>query len=1154
MVQFAKLRLTGFKSFVDPTELVIADGVTGIVGPNGCGKSNLVEALRWVMGENSARRMRGSEMDDVIFGGTDDRPARNLAEVVLELDNADRTAPAQFNHEAFLEVSRRIERSRGSDYRINGKSVRARDIQLLFQDNSSGANSPALVSQGRVGALINAKPTERRLLLEEAAGIMGLHSRRHEAELRLKAAEDNLDRLEDVITTMDAQLQGLKKQARQAARYRSISERIRAAEAGVLYLRWIAAKAELVTAREALGTAEEAVRERTVAVSRATTAQNAAAEALPPLRQAEAEAAAGLQRLIIAREGLEEQERQLARAVEEARGQLTQIERDIERERSLAGDAAEALQRLAEEETALVEARAGEDDATAAAERALGETRQALAAHEAELGEATEAVARLEAERVALERQVQALRDRGTAIAGRIEQTTREIAELEQRIAAVPGIAAAEEAVAEAEAERDSALAAVEQAEGERAGAEAVEQEARGALQEIDGAQRGLKAECDGLRALLAGGDDDLFPPLVDAVKVARGYETAFAAALGDAVTAPLDEAAPVHWRTLPAFADAAPLPEGAEPLARHVKAPAALARALQHVGLVASEAEGRRLAAGLAPGQVLISREGGVWRWDGYSAADGTPTAAAARLEQRNRLAELERALGEGAEKRSAAAARHAKAVEALQAAQAAEKAARQAREQALGTLSEAQAEVARRAQALSQTQARLDAARDLLRSLEDDRAQADGEGGDAAARLATLADPAAGRTRLAEARAQVAESRTALAEAQAERDRIGRDAAARRDRLQAIAREREVWQRRSGGAGERIAELESRQATTRERLDDLERQPGELADRRGKLAEEIDQATRARQQAADRLAEAETAKAEADRTLKAAESALAETREARVRADAGVESARAALDAVVQRIGERIKVRPEGTAALAGIDPEGELPESAVLEGRLERLLGERERIGPVNLRAEQEAEELGQQIAGMVNERDDLIAAIDRLRRGIAQLNREAKERLLGSFETVNTHFQELFVRLFGGGRAHLALTDPEDPLNAGLDIFASPPGKKLQHLSLLSGGEQALTAISVLFAVFMTNPAPICVLDEVDAPLDDANVDRFCSLVEELSRDGFTRFLIITHHRMTMARVDRLFGVTMPEKGVSQLVSVDLRQAADIRRSA
>ncbi|MEQ9814148.1 MAG: chromosome segregation protein SMC [Azospirillaceae bacterium] len=1154
MVQFAKLRLTGFKSFVDPTELVIADGVTGIVGPNGCGKSNLVEALRWVMGENSARRMRGSEMDDVIFGGTDDRPARNLAEVVLELDNADRTAPAQFNHEEFLEVSRRIERTRGSDYRINGKSVRARDIQLLFQDNSSGANSPALVSQGRVGALINAKPTERRLLLEEAAGIMGLHSRRHEAELRLKAAEDNLDRLDDVITTMDAQLQGLKKQARQAARYRSISERIRAAEAGVLHLRWVAAKAELVTAREALNAAEEAVRERTLAVSRATTVQSEAAEALPPLRQAEAEAAAGLQRLIIAREGLEEQERQLARAVEEARSQQAQIERDIDRERALAGDAGEALERLAEEEAAIVEAQAGEGPAAEMAERALGDARQQLVDLEADLGEATEAVAHLEAERAALDRQIQALRDRGASIGGRIEQTKREIAELAERIAAVPGIAAAEDAVGEAQSALDRARTSLERAGGERGEAEAAEQNAREILQEVDGAQRGLKAESDGLRALLAGGDDDLFPPLVDAVKVARGFETAFAAALGDAIAAPLDEAAPVHWRTLPAYEDAAPLPAGAEPLARHVKAPAALARRLQHVGLVDGEAEGRRLAPDLAPGQVLISREGGVWRWDGYSAADGTPTAAAARLEQRNRLAELERMLAEGAHKRSEAATAHASAMAALQAAQAAEREARQAQEQALRGLSEAQGEVARRTQSLSQSQARLDAARDLLRSLEEDHVQAKAEGGEAETRLAGLADPAAGRTRLAEARALVAESRTVLAEAQAERDRIGREAAARRERLQAIARERDVWQRRSSGAGERIAELESRHAATRDRLDGLERQPGELADRRGKLAEEIDQATRGRQQAADRLAQAETAKAEADRSLKAAESALAETREARVRADAGVASAKAALDQVVQRIGERIKVRPEGTAALAGIDPEGAPPDPAALESRLERLLGERERIGPVNLRAEQEAEELAQQIAGMVNERDDLIAAIDRLRRGIAQLNREAKERLLGSFETVNTHFQELFVRLFGGGRAHLALTDQEDPLNAGLDIFASPPGKKLQHLSLLSGGEQALTAISVLFAVFMTNPAPICVLDEVDAPLDDANVDRFCSLVEELARDGLTRFLLITHHRMTMARVDRLFGVTMPEKGVSQLVSVDLRQAADIRRTA
>ncbi|HET8726784.1 MAG TPA: AAA family ATPase, partial [Alphaproteobacteria bacterium] len=396
-MQFTKLRLSGFKSFVDPTELMIDQGITGIVGPNGCGKSNLVEALRWVMGETSAKRMRGAEMDDVIFGGTSDRPPRNLAEVVLLVDNSSRTAPAAFNHMDDLEISRRIERGEGSDYRINGKSVRARDVQLVFQDNGSGANSAALVSQGRVGALINAKPTERRLLLEEAAGITGLHSRRHEAELRLRAAEENLTRLQDVIGAMETQLSGLKKQARQASRYRNLSERIRRTEAVVLHLRWLAAEAALRQARAGYGANENAVREHMLAVGRATTEQAEAAASVPPLRQTEAEAAAALQRLVLAREGLDAEERRVRDAQAEAERRLEQILGDLERERSLSADAAEALARLAEERARLAAAQEGEAAAEAAAEAELEEAGAAVGVLDEELTALTEKVAADEA-------------------------------------------------------------------------------------------------------------------------------------------------------------------------------------------------------------------------------------------------------------------------------------------------------------------------------------------------------------------------------------------------------------------------------------------------------------------------------------------------------------------------------------------------------------------------------------------------------------------------------------------------------------------------------------------------------------------------------------------------------------------------------------
>ncbi|HJN25383.1 MAG TPA: AAA family ATPase, partial [Rhodospirillales bacterium] len=378
MLRFSKLRLSGFKSFVDPTEMHIEPGLTGVVGPNGCGKSNLVEALRWVMGETSAKQMRGSGMEDVIFGGTAERPARNIAEVVLNLNNEERSAPAQFNEFEELDVSRRIEREKGSTYRVNGKEVRAKDVQLLFADSATGARSTAMVSQGRIGAVINAKPAQRRSLLEEAAGITGLHSRRHEAELRLRGAETNLERLEDILATLEVQMQGLKKQSRQANRYRNLSDHIRKAEATLYHLRWIAASQELETHRAELKESSAKVEELTRLAAIATTAQAEAAINPPSLRQLEAEAAAELHRLTVARDGLDAEERRIAEAHAEAERRLEQMTADIEREKLLATDATQAIQTLDEERVNIASAQQGEEESGRIAGEELSEANNAV--------------------------------------------------------------------------------------------------------------------------------------------------------------------------------------------------------------------------------------------------------------------------------------------------------------------------------------------------------------------------------------------------------------------------------------------------------------------------------------------------------------------------------------------------------------------------------------------------------------------------------------------------------------------------------------------------------------------------------------------------------------------------------------------------------
>ena len=535
-MHFTRLRLSGFKSFVEAADLHIAPGLTGVVGPNGCGKSNLVEALRWVMGETSAKRMRGGAMDDMIFAGTNTRPPRNLAEVTLYLDNRDRRAPAAFNESLEIEVTRRIERELGSAYRINGHEVRARDVQLLFADLATGASSTALVSQGRVGAIINAKPTDRRSLLEEAAGISGLHSRRHEAELRLKGAETNLERLTDVTQQLDAQLQGLKRQARQAGRYRSISGHIRRAEAILFHLRYLAAMEALSLAKARLAEAEVDVAGRTGTAAAASSEQAAAAEALPPLRQSEAEAAARLHRLAVARDGLDAEERRAREQQTQLENRLQQVAADTAREEAHHRDATDAISRLGAEASEIELTRAGEAENQTAAEACLAAAAAEVAERQRALDALTERAAAEAAKRNALNSQIGSISQRLTRLAARDAEISAERAKLEAEAQDIEAAAAADAAV-EAEQRRTSeARARLDDAEALRAAAQDAESKAREVLQEAQSLAGRLGAEEKGLTKLLAIDESSLWPPLIDTVSVATGYEAALGAALGDEI------------------------------------------------------------------------------------------------------------------------------------------------------------------------------------------------------------------------------------------------------------------------------------------------------------------------------------------------------------------------------------------------------------------------------------------------------------------------------------------------------------------------------------------------------------------------------------------------------------------------------------------
>jgi chromosome segregation protein len=1145
-----KLRLLGFKSFVEPTDFHIEHGLTGVVGPNGCGKSNLVEALRWVMGETSHKSLRAAGMDDVIFNGTNSRPARNNAEVMLFLDNSDRSAPAQFNDQEAIEVARRIEREKGSTYRLNGREVRARDVQLLFADASTGARSPALVHQGRIGEIIQAKPEQRRRVLEEAAGVAGLHARRHEAELRLRAAETNLSRLEDVIGQLAQQIDALKRQARQAVKYKQVSADVRKAEATLFHLRWLAANAEAEAASHNKDLSIRRVAEATGVLAEAATRQANVAADLPPLRDEEAKTGAALQRLVMARETLDREEARVNERIVELNRRLTQFTQDIEREQRQQADAEAALERLSVEEAGLTRDSAGVAQREAEVAARVGAAEATLQEVEKTFSELTSALADLMARRNQLERAMADHSARLMRLEGQIGEVETEFANLEKPENGAPDVL---ELAAAAETAQDVVTAAEATALRTEAAHSAARQAldvTRGPLSEAERRVGRLEAEAKALAKLIDVEAKKLWPPAIDLLTVEKGFEAALGAALGDDLEAPVDPASPIRWAGAASDESDPALPEGAEPLARHVTAPAEMARRLAQIGVV-DRALGPTLVTQLKPGQRLVSPEGDLWRWDGFAAASNAPTAAARRLAAKNRLADLDAELGH-ARTDAEGKRRTVEAAEAeLAAAVAAEGEARNARREA-----QAQADSARdrhaaaereanrmtaRLSALAEAKVRLVASRDETLAAKHDAVQA----------IEALASASELENHLAESRGEVAAKRAVLAEARGEAQALAREAELRAKRLAAIAAERAEWDGRRNGAANQAATLAQRSGEAQAERASLEGAPAAFAEQRRALIGEVETAETARREASDRRASAETALAEADKAARAALEAMGDARTEAARAEERLEAAGRRTTDIEHEIREMLETEPANVAALAEIAPGDALPEVATVEEKLEKLRRDRERLGAVNLRAEEELKEVEVQHDSLVTERDDLTEAIKRLRQGIQSLNREARERLLASFAVVNGHFQRLFTSLFGGGTAELQLIESDDPLEAGLDILAKPPGKKPATLSLLSGGEQALTAMALIFAVFLTNPAPICVLDEVDAPLDDHNVDRFCDLLDEMTRLTDTRFVIITHNPITMARMNRLFGVTMAERGISQLVSVDLETAAKIR---
>ncbi|NVN43146.1 chromosome segregation protein SMC [Asaia siamensis] len=1488
--KITRLRIAGFKSFADPATIDILPGLTGIVGPNGCGKSNVVEALRWAMGESSARALRGGELDDLIFAGTSARSARSLAEVTLWLEEATGLAPAPFAEADGLEICRRAERGSGSDFRLNGRALRARDITTLFADLSSGARSSSIVSQNRVSALISAKPEERRSLLEEAAGITGLHARRHDAELKLRQAESNMERSEDLRQQIESRLEQLEAQSTHARTYRNLSESIRNDEQALSWVTYRRAellverttallqaaekerdesaaaasmaeqertgqKARILELREqvetlrearnrlrvaaettrealaqALNTAEQNAQrqvqlhaDQQIAQSRLAEAQARHAglteamaeletlltgfpERLTELTQTAQESAASLvasektrqtlsDRLISERlaaqslqaehettarriAALSEEEQQLAKALDEVKSRLpdeaslsalqTTLDEKRRQRSALEEETARLTRAQQDARLALSQTEQETDQAVRDAEQAREtlsrlETRlQALEAqctrHETELQSLTQAClseaellelettaarllaardkARQEAEqaramvsqhqqalshaeaeaqgvarqRSLLQREYEQAREAQARHESQIKALSAQRCELVAQMPAAEALEAAQTAHAQAQTTVSTLTAQSETLSAERNLSRQQHEMQEKARRETAASVLALRARREALAATHQA--EALLSPLIDSLIIPPGLERAIASALDATLDASLDENQDRAWAQLPPLA-AQPLPQPALSLLSLVDCPPALQRCFASIGLVDSVEAGATLHQSLSPGQCLVSREGALWRWDGYREAANLPSNALSRVEHLNAIRALEAEI-EQKERALAPLTEHVTALEQkersqteqlaelretlhLQEAaltakrhdetilltqrdrissqldrldQTREEAAIQRDEMARRVVSAREALGSLAAESTLKTQ--IDSLRDTLantrqiadRALNDARRLESDHGAaqEKATRLRLQEESNATRSRtltavLAQARQDLAEivsqktqiaqidhdaaltrcaeardrqravlkdfdarlnaSRQALETLGREIGATGRDLQTRRDlklsltsrlsallpqhdsvkkaRAQAEAQQRDLapvpdlipleqdFQNAQVQEAAHREESARHQEALREAEAAHDRAKQEKTQLSVRLSENNTQSLAlkddlTRLQARVALGETECARSDAEKIrLEAASQESIGALETAEEAFAGAAASLADIESALETLAETrrdaeqrcasarentIRLQERLTQACGQLEKLTESRETAppedfdlplteqsetTLKRRLSRALKEREALGPVNLLADEEYNEARNQSDHLMREHEELGSAIGRLRGSINMLKKEGRERLQAVFVEVDRHFQSLFSRMFNGGKAHLGLVGSDDPLEAGLEIFAQPPGKKLSTLSLLSGGEQALTALSLIFATFRCQPAPLCILDEVDAPLDDANVERLCGLLKDMAEEADTRFLIVTHHQLTMAHMDRLFGVTMQERGVSQVLSVDLSLA-------
>ena len=1140
-MKFQSVRISGFKSFLEPTEIQMNRGLTGVVGPNGCGKSNIVEAIKWIMGENSARQMRGDGMDDVIFSGTNERPSRNFAEVSIKLDNSEKKAPAIFNHYDEIEITRKIEREKGSVYRVNGKQVRARDIQLIFADNGTGARSSGIVGQGRIAQIIDSNPEDRRVILEEAANIKGLHSRRHEAELKLKGASDNLDRLSDIEQTYKEQLIELEKQGRKAARYRSVGERIRKAEATLFFNLMNNAKKEANDLDIQLKNANENVSQGQIKVAEHIKSQLHLANKIPDLKKDEAEKAATLQTLNITKIKLDEEKSSAQNALQNIINQINLINNDIARESEIKEDAKKSLSTLLTEEKNLKEDSENFSTKITKATDLVKKLRSISDAADDKLSTITSEIYSIKSDKSDLEKRINNLKQK-------IEVTQNQLANFnieddknrfkldKEKIINLKKL------IQENNQLNDGYKVELEKLE--KLETRLIE-EKNTAVFEFNK----VNLEFDSLSTLL-GRDTLNSNTLEKTIGNINNLEEAIGSVLGETLLAPIlsdDQSTEntTYWRDDFKTISPASLPESVIPIVTKITKSSILDTALKGVGIVNNKEIAFKLQKKLTFGQALTTPSGGLWRWDGFVQPQGVQNSYSERLQQIARLRLLQNKLPSLEENQSLSEKRLDECFNNIK--------------KYKDDLSNLQVKLSSLISESNQlelqntkVESKLLSSEALIKELKNTERMSLEELSELEKEFNNSLNLPSLLAEELKVRNNADQSRNELTDAMAAEQQIKSEESFQSRNLIQLGHQKENWKVREEEAKTRLISLEERLKTSQDEKNRLSTLPESFEKKEVELNIKIEEAISNRNIAADQLVKNETSLNDADKQVREAEKVVSTLREEMIKIEALLNLSKAKIQNIEERVFEKLKIKSTELNKFINTKEEDQPIKSIeILEKTLQRLLNERETLGAVNLRAEDEMNEMLNKIEVMSKERVDLEEAIAKLRSGIFELNKEGRQRLKESFEEVNENFKQLFQKLFGGGNAELRLVGNEDPLQAGLEVLASPPGKKMQLLSLLSGGEQALTAISLIFSVFLCNPAPICILDEVDAPLDDTNVGRFCDLLNQIVDETNTYFMVITHHRLTMAKMDRLFGVTMEQKGISKLVSVDLEQASRIR---